>query len=108
MEQSKAIELAMLSTRMRRLLGAEVFEQAGEGGLEGVVLLPVREVGDEVFAQLDSEILAAVRIEALPVAPSPCPPAARGRACAGRSGARLCAPCAARSWEGVKDDVGGV
>src|SRR5437870_2693411 len=30
----------------RSFLGTEVFEQAGEGGLEGVVLLPVREVGD--------------------------------------------------------------
>ena len=39
---------------LRGLLRAEVFEQAGEGGLEGVVLLPVREVGDEVFAQFDS------------------------------------------------------
>src|ERR1051325_11511334 len=29
----------------RNLLRAEVFEQAGEGGLEGIVLLPVREVG---------------------------------------------------------------
>ena len=53
---------------LRALLRAQVFEQAGEGGLEGVVLLPVREVGDEVFAQFDGEILAAVGIEALPVA----------------------------------------
>ena len=30
---------------MRPLLCAEVFEQAGEGGLELVVLLPVREIG---------------------------------------------------------------
>ena len=53
---------------MRPLLCAEVFEQAGEGGVEGVALLPARKIGDEEFAQLGGEILAAVGIESLPVA----------------------------------------
>ena len=67
------------------LSGAEVFEQAGEGGLEGVVLLPVREVGDEVFAQLDGEILAAVGSEALPVAQRLHVHQPQGKACEGPS-----------------------
>ncbi len=29
----------------------QVAEQIGEGGLEGVVVFPVREVGDVVFAE---------------------------------------------------------
>ena len=50
--QTPAVSLG-LSSWLACHLRAEVFEQAGEGGLEGVVLLPVREVGDEGFAQLD-------------------------------------------------------
>jgi len=45
----------------------EVSEQACEARLEGVVILPVREVGDEVLANLDPQILPAVRVEALPI-----------------------------------------
>jgi hypothetical protein len=31
-------------------MGLQVFEQAGEGGFKGVVILPVREIWDEVLA----------------------------------------------------------
>jgi hypothetical protein len=43
---------------LRSFIGAEVFEQAEEGGLEGVVLLPVREAGDELLAQLHTTSLS--------------------------------------------------
>src|SRR5437667_31405 len=43
---------------------AQVTEQAGKSGLEGVVLLPIGEIRDEVFAHLDSQIFAAVGVKA--------------------------------------------
>ena len=45
----------------------QVFEQAGEGRLERVVILPFGEVGDEILADLDRQVFAAVRVEALPI-----------------------------------------
>ena len=50
-----------------RVLRFQVAEQLGEARLEGVMVLPIREVRDEVLADLDAEILAAVRVKALPI-----------------------------------------
>ncbi len=49
-------------------MGAQVAEQVGEGGLEGVVVFPVREVGDVVFAEFDGQVFAGAGVEAAPVA----------------------------------------
>src|SRR5262249_24098581 len=46
----------------------EVFEQSGEGRLERVVMLPVREVGDEILPDLHAHVLPDVRVETLPIA----------------------------------------
>src|ERR1700685_1613871 len=48
--------------------GFQVGEQAVEGFLVGVVVFPVAEVGDEVFADFAGGIFAGVGLEALPVA----------------------------------------
>ena len=45
-----------------------IAEQVGEGGLEGVVVFPVREVGDVVFANLFGEVFAGIGVIAAPVA----------------------------------------
>lgn len=50
-----------------RFLRPEILEQPGEGSLECIVVLPVREVGDEVFADLDTKILSTVRVESVPL-----------------------------------------
>jgi len=50
-----------------RLLRLEILEQPGEARLENVVVLPVREIGDEVLADLDPQVLPAIRVEALPI-----------------------------------------
>src|SRR5437870_4680584 len=68
LDASALLPAFIIHGSLRAFLRTKILEQAGEGGFEGVVLLPVREVGDEVFAQLDGEVLAAVGIEALPVA----------------------------------------
>ncbi len=39
-------------SRVRRLR-TQIAEQVGEGGIEGVVVFPVRAVGDVVFAKFD-------------------------------------------------------
>ena len=46
--------------------GSQVFEEAGEGGLEGIVILPARKIGDKVFAEFNCQILTGVGIEACP------------------------------------------
>ena len=51
---------------MRALFRPEVFQQPRERRLKLVVILSIRKIGDEVFAQFGREILAAVGIEALP------------------------------------------
>ncbi len=48
--------------------GFQVADEALEGFLVGVVVFPVAEVGDEVFADLAGGIFAGVGVEALPVA----------------------------------------
>ena len=42
--------------------------QGGEGELEGVVVVPVREVGDVVFANLLGEVFAGISVIAAPFA----------------------------------------
>ncbi len=49
-------------------LCSQIAEQVGEGRLEGVVVFPVREVGDVVFAEFDGQVFAGVGVEAAPVA----------------------------------------
>ena len=57
-----------MSVSLKLRLRPQIAEQVGEGGLEGVVVFPVREVGDVVFAEFDSQIFAGVGVEAAPVA----------------------------------------
>ena len=45
----------------------QVAEQVGEGGLEGVVVFPVREVGDVVFANLLGQVFDSLGVIAAPV-----------------------------------------
>src|SRR5262249_445672 len=45
----------------------EVFHQPVEGRLERIMILPVREVGDEIFPDLDAQVFSAIRVEALPI-----------------------------------------
>ncbi len=52
----------------RSCLSSQIAEQVGEGGLEGVVVFPVREVGDVVFAEFDGQVFAGVGVEAASVA----------------------------------------
>ena len=47
-----------LSSTIR--LSEQVTEEVGEGGLEGVVVIPVREVLDVVFAEFDGQVFAGV------------------------------------------------
>ncbi len=42
--------------------GAQIFFQAGEGAFKGVVVLPVREIGEVIFADFFRQIFAGVRI----------------------------------------------
>ena len=58
----------MLLVRVQRSACAQVAEQVGEGGLEGVVVFPVREVGDVVFANLLGQVFAGIGVIAAPVA----------------------------------------
>ena len=51
-------------------MSAQVAEQVGEGGLEGVVVFPVREVGDVVFANLLGQVFAGIRVIAAEVVPA--------------------------------------
>lgn len=46
--------------------GAQIFFQAGEGAGKGVVVLPVREIGDVIFSDFFRQIFAGVRVQALP------------------------------------------
>src|SRR3954451_15798925 len=52
---------------VRRCCRLEVVDQAAERRLERVVILPVREVGDEILPDLDAQVLPAVRVETLPI-----------------------------------------
>ena len=40
--------------------GAQILFQPGEGGLKGVVVLPVREIGEVIFADFFRQIFAGV------------------------------------------------
>ena len=46
----------------------QIAEQTSEGGFEGGVVFPVREVGDVVFAEFDGQVFAGVGVEAAPIA----------------------------------------
>jgi hypothetical protein len=46
--------------------GAQIFFQPGEGAFKGVVVLPVREIGDVIFADFFRQIFAGVRVQTLP------------------------------------------
>ena len=61
------LSLLMRFLRWVQLSCLKILEQPVESLLKSVMVLPVREVRDEVFADLHAEILAAVRIEAFPV-----------------------------------------
>src|SRR6266540_71375 len=52
----------------RRLHRLQILEEPRKGGLEGVVVFPVCEIGDKVFAHLDGQILTGVGVEAFPLA----------------------------------------
>jgi hypothetical protein len=47
-------------------LGLEVVEQAGPS-LERVVILPIREVGDQILSDFNSQGFAVIGVTALPV-----------------------------------------
>jgi hypothetical protein len=46
--------------------GAQIFFQTGEGAFKGGVVLPVREIGEVLFADGFRQIFAGVRVQALP------------------------------------------
>ena len=52
----------------RSRLRPQIAEQVGERGFESVVVFPVREVGDVVFANLFGEVFAGIGVIAAPVA----------------------------------------
>ena len=54
----------MLACRAEALAkaGAQIFFQPGEGAFKGVVVLPVREIGDVIFADFFRQIFAGVRV----------------------------------------------
>jgi hypothetical protein len=43
-------------------VGAQIFFQTGEGGFKGIVVLPVGEIGEVVFADFFRQIFAGVGI----------------------------------------------
>lgn len=87
-----------LGTRdlLRALLGPLVFQSSGDGGLEEVVLLAGREIGMKYFRDSTAGPCRCWHRSTHSRAQSRSPPAARGRACAGRFGAQLRSPRAAR------------
>ena len=50
-----------LSGRLFAEAGAQIFFQPGEGGFKGVVVLPVGEIGEVIFADCFRQIFADVR-----------------------------------------------
>ncbi len=52
----------------RSRLRPQIAEQVGERGFESVLVFPVREVGDVVFANLFVEVFASISVIAAPVA----------------------------------------
>jgi len=44
----------------------EIAQQPGKGGLKRVMVLPVAEVGDEILAHLNRQVVTRLGIKALP------------------------------------------
>jgi hypothetical protein len=47
-------------------VGAQIFFQTGEGGFKGIVVLPVGEIWDVIFADFFRQIFAGVGIQTFP------------------------------------------
>jgi hypothetical protein len=63
-----ALYLPMLACRAVALAkaGPQIFFQPGEGEFKGGVVLPVREIGEVMFADGCRQSFAGVRVQALP------------------------------------------